>query len=150
MKRISDLTPFSNILPYASEIFGVYQPLIGWRSKRQAERMQRGFANDRVRARDGLLKHFIGNLDMRVAAEGQALEVARVGVGATEPFQKRSTATLVGDRIAALLPPPDRIDEAAWAVIDERRLAEMLRTEVVPQVQEWMRGNMPCVAAAMP
>ena len=27
---------FKGILPYASEIFGVYQPLLGWKSRRIA------------------------------------------------------------------------------------------------------------------
>lgn len=33
------------IMPYASEPFGVYQPLIGWRSKLQGERVHAGMAN---------------------------------------------------------------------------------------------------------
>jgi hypothetical protein len=32
---------FKGILPYASELFGIYQPLLGWRSHRTAERYQR-------------------------------------------------------------------------------------------------------------
>jgi LysM repeat protein len=32
-------------MPYASEPFGVYQPLIGWRSNLQAERVRAGIAN---------------------------------------------------------------------------------------------------------
>jgi hypothetical protein len=30
-----DLTQFSGTLPYASELFGVYQPLLGWKSQRK-------------------------------------------------------------------------------------------------------------------
>ena len=33
-KRLEDLTAYKGVLPYASELFGVYQPLIGWKSKR--------------------------------------------------------------------------------------------------------------------
>lgn len=33
-KRLEDLTAYQGVLPYASELFGVYQPLIGWKSKR--------------------------------------------------------------------------------------------------------------------
>jgi hypothetical protein len=33
-KRIRDLTDYTSVLPYASELFGVYQPMLGWRSKR--------------------------------------------------------------------------------------------------------------------
>src|SRR5688500_10266407 len=32
------LTDYQGILPYASELFGVYQPLLGWRSRRIKER----------------------------------------------------------------------------------------------------------------
>jgi len=34
VKRITDLTKYASVLPYASEMFGVYQPLLGWKSKR--------------------------------------------------------------------------------------------------------------------
>ncbi len=137
-KRISDLTPYTNILPYASEIFGVYQPLIGWRSKRQVERMQRGFTVDLARARNGLLSRFVADVDASLAREGRMLEIAHLGVGAVAPRQVKSTQTILGDRIGALLPPRERIDEAAWDVIDERRLTEMLQREVLPQVQTWL------------
>lgn len=142
MKRISDLTPYTNILPYASEIFGVYQPLIGWRSKRQVERMQRGFTVDLAKARAGLLSRFTADLDVKIAGEGHGLEIARVGVGTQTSHQSRSTQTILGDRIAALLPPPDRLDQAAWDVISERRLADMLQSEVVPEVQTWLHQNL--------
>lgn len=37
-----DLTKFERSLMYASEAFGIYQPLLGWRSKREVERITRG------------------------------------------------------------------------------------------------------------
>lgn len=33
-KRLLNLERYSGVLPYASELFGVYQPMIGWHSKR--------------------------------------------------------------------------------------------------------------------
>ncbi|GJG97616.1 hypothetical protein [Cupriavidus pauculus] len=41
-KRIIDLSDYTSVLPYASELFGVYQPLIGWKSKRVLKRMNKG------------------------------------------------------------------------------------------------------------
>lgn len=38
IKRITDLKNYKSVLPYASEIFGVYQPLIGWKGKRNIQR----------------------------------------------------------------------------------------------------------------
>src|SRR5437660_1502549 len=31
---MADLNGYKGILPYASELFGIYQPLLGWKSKR--------------------------------------------------------------------------------------------------------------------
>ncbi len=36
--RITKLTDYTSVLPYASEMFGVYQPMIGWKSKKQQDR----------------------------------------------------------------------------------------------------------------
>ncbi len=42
MRATTDYERFKTILPYASEIFGVYQPMIGWKSKRQLTRAAAG------------------------------------------------------------------------------------------------------------
>ncbi len=42
MKAIDDYSRFKTVLPYASELFGVYQPLIGWKSKRKLSRIASG------------------------------------------------------------------------------------------------------------
>ena len=31
IKRLIDLSSYKGVLPYDSELFGVYQPLIGWK-----------------------------------------------------------------------------------------------------------------------
>jgi hypothetical protein len=40
IKRLTDLTSYKSVLPYDSELFGVYQPLIGWKSKRRMDRIK--------------------------------------------------------------------------------------------------------------
>ena len=42
MKRLHDLGPFKNILPYSSETFGIYQPLIGWKGDLNKRRVSEG------------------------------------------------------------------------------------------------------------
>lgn len=37
-KRLQDLTSYKSVLPYGSEIFGIYQPLLGWKGKRNIHR----------------------------------------------------------------------------------------------------------------
>lgn len=38
---MADVDRFKGTLPYASELFGIYQPLLGWKSKQTAERFER-------------------------------------------------------------------------------------------------------------
>lgn len=39
-RRITDLQAYRQVLPYASEIFGIYQPLLGWKSQRMVQRQR--------------------------------------------------------------------------------------------------------------
>lgn len=56
-----DFSKFKNILPYASEIFGVYQPLLGWKSTRIQLRIAKGFMNDKNSFLELILKRFHSN-----------------------------------------------------------------------------------------
>jgi hypothetical protein len=44
-----DLARFSGVQPYASELYGVYQPLLGWRSRLLSRRIQQGLEVQRSR-----------------------------------------------------------------------------------------------------
>jgi hypothetical protein len=46
-KKLTDLIDYTSVLPYASELFGIYQPLLGWKSKRSARRFSQGFHRDK-------------------------------------------------------------------------------------------------------
>ena len=48
MSRFSDLTSYKGVLPYSSELFGVYQTLLGWKSARTLRRYLRGYTLDRA------------------------------------------------------------------------------------------------------
>ena len=65
VKRLSDLTSYTEVLPYASELFGIYQPLLGWKSKRIAERFRAGFEHDKGDLLDRLKAQF--SSDVRVS-----------------------------------------------------------------------------------
>lgn len=84
----SDL--FEGTLPYASELYGVYQPVLGWTSKRQADRMERGFHADRMRAVAQLAGHIRPRVELNMAGApvvepGLLAEALRVrGSGTTE------------------------------------------------------------------
>ncbi|MBY0598960.1 peptidoglycan-binding protein [Bacillus bingmayongensis] len=46
IKRITDLSAYKSVLPYASELFGVYHSLIGWNSKWKQDRIKKNTEND--------------------------------------------------------------------------------------------------------
>lgn len=68
IKRITDLTDYTSVLPYASEIFGVYQPLIGWKSKRMLDRVKDGVMKEKA----SLLSRLGRNLESRAAIDFNA------------------------------------------------------------------------------
>lgn len=59
MKKITNYDQFKNILPYSSEMFGVYQPLIGWKSKRIVRRIEKSTQLQNEFLLDQLIKHFV-------------------------------------------------------------------------------------------
>ena len=66
VKRITDLTPYASVLPYASELFGVYQPLLGWKSRRIEKRFQAGLSSrTSASSSDRLTRQFAGVVTSR-------------------------------------------------------------------------------------
>ena len=61
-----DLNKFKNVLPYSSELFGVYQPLLGWKSKRIIERFNPGFKDSQLKIVDVLLSKMYPDTDVKV------------------------------------------------------------------------------------
>lgn len=113
-KRITDLSDYKSVLPYASEIFGVYQPLIGWKSRRALKRIRGSIdAGALVRFRE-IADRFKGV----VAADFSdcSLRLVDYGIGI--------------DRLRGLRPQGDSVLLSA--------LADMLRqADKVPQGREW-------------
>jgi hypothetical protein len=138
MKTAKDLTPYTNILPYASEIFGVYQPMLGWRSKRTRLRIDKGFKVDLARAYDSLYRKFKGRFEFAVD-EHKSLQSIRT----LEPAVLSSGAPRVGgsfvmESIARSLPPLERYNDAIWdQILQPTHLQETLQRTVVPETMRW-------------
>ena len=102
-KRITDLTDYTSVLPYASELFGVYQPLIGWRSRRQLRRMRAGTLLERQTRLFDLSRHFAGRALLDFNADFQ-LESARIRVGTPAgPRARASSGSLLLSSVAEQL-----------------------------------------------
>lgn len=132
-KRITDLTDYTSVLPYASEMFGVYQPMIGWKSKRTSDRLNRGLAG----LKNSLLKAFAQNYD-GVAAPVTAnadciVQISKVHVGKLLGTQlsRNNDSVLIQSLINIL--PKDRapVTQEWQKIINQDVLEKMLNGPVV-------------------
>ena len=102
VKRITDLTSYATVLPYASELFGVYQPLLGWKSQRIEARFKQGYENDRRSLLDRLKREFTGIVDIQYV-DGQQVTI-QISPGILAGGKKRSFDSVVLDNTLASLP----------------------------------------------
>lgn len=147
-KRITDLVDYTAILPYASELFGVYQTLIGWRSQRQVRRLAAGAALDAKTMLGSLAARFAGRTDPLFNVDHQ-LQECRIRVGRPGQPTPRdlSGSVLLGaivDELRKRDEPPrgDRWDE----IINENVLTQLLdgtvcQTYVRDYARRWREGT---------
>lgn len=130
VKRITDLKPYATVLPYASEMFGIYQPLLGWKSRRIQARFHEGFRNDRRLALEKLTRQFAGVVEVSRRDNGE-LDI-KISEGALRAGALRAYDSVVLERLSVELPPYTEYDPSVWArVITRDRLDHILKTDVV-------------------
>ena len=129
VKRITDLSDYTSVLPYASEMFGVYQPLLGWKSKRIEDRFAAGHANDLAAIIAKLKSRFTGLVDIRYAQNRVAISIEP---GVLAGGKLRTFDSVVLERVGAKLPPYDKLGPAAWAAVITKDFIETtLKKDVV-------------------
>jgi hypothetical protein len=129
VKRITDLTDYASILPYASELFGVYQPLLGWKSKRIQERFSQGFQNDKPLLLEKLKREFASIIDIKYR-ENNRVDIS-IDPGILDGGKPRSFDSLVLERISLRLPVYKDYDSSVWArVITAENLDTILKKDV--------------------
>jgi hypothetical protein len=91
-----DLSSFEGRLPYASELYGMYQPLLGWKSRRIVNRMMPGL----TAAQDGILARLSAGLVPKVEVTSDGL-VSIVHIAQRRPARnaarKRWDSLLLAD-----------------------------------------------------
>lgn len=130
VKRITDLTDYTSVLPYASEMFGVYQPLLGWRSKRVEQRLREGYKGDKRQLLESLKRKYAPLVDVSYG-ENQQLRLS-VNPGVLAGGKLRRFDSVVLQQIASELPPLRKPDSTVWEkVINPDRLEGILMKDVV-------------------
>ncbi|PZS18758.1 MAG: hypothetical protein DLM57_05710 [Pseudonocardiales bacterium] len=131
MKRLSDLTDYKGVLPSASEIFGVYQPLLGWKSGRMQRRIDTGVRTrlgDSVARLAGAVRP---DYAVSFAPADCALEVGSIGPGQLSGAP--SFGGVVATQITQDLPSKKDYTPAVWKKLaGADYLGELLTAKVTP------------------
>jgi len=138
MRRLTDLTDYKGVLPDASEIFGIYQPLLGWRSGRVRQRIGHGartWLTDIVRR----LGEFVQpTYTARFAAADCTLSIDAIGPGTVTGSP--SFGGMVVAQVAHDLPPRDEYTPDVWSsYASAEYLGTVLKRQVAPAAVERYR-----------
>lgn len=137
IKRSTNLGDYSSVLPYASEIFGVYQPLIGWKSERQLQRIKDGLASQRAGLLSRLGRHFAPRTQVEFNADcALTADHLRPGDFAGPRIVAQQSIVLreIAERLRAAAGVPSR-DE--WrALLEPDALTQILTDKVLKHYNE--------------
>ena len=130
VKRITDLRDYTNVLPYSSEMFGIYQPLLGWKSKRIEERFGRGFKNDKSSIIEKLKSEFTGLVDITYKDNNQ-IDI-QIKAGVLETGKLRSFDSVVLQQVSLQLPSYKDYTSSIWPnLITPEYLDALLKKDVM-------------------
>ena len=131
VKRIIDLADYATVLPYASEMFGVYQPLLGWKSKRIEERFNQGFESDKNSMLERLKSEFAGLVHIEYNADNFPDKI-EIKPGVLKTGKIRSFDSLLLYHISLKLPVYEEYKPSIWSdLITPDLLDNILKTNVV-------------------
>src|SRR5207249_9486348 len=95
MPKQFDPTKFRNVLPYASELFGVYQPVLGWKSNKSTQRFRPGILNSKFQVVDALLSKISPETDVHISdfnATDIFFEIIKLNIGKLNPANRTAVA----------------------------------------------------------
>lgn len=81
MIKHEDLEKFKGQYPYGSELFGVYQTLLGWRGARSRGWFLKAYAEERRRLGDMMYEKIKPNVDARLNADRVLDRIGEIGIG---------------------------------------------------------------------
>ncbi len=138
MKKSTNLAPYTGIIPYASEIFGVYQPMLGWRSQRIQRRIAKGFANDKMELYEALYEqstpHFAAQLD----GQGRVASIAEITPSDLVAKPLVQTSSFLVNELAKALPKSVDYDDGVWeTLLSDDKVQAVLNQQVVAETSSW-------------
>lgn len=139
MIKHEDLEKFRGQYPYGSELFGVYQTLLGWRGARARSWFARGYARERLELSDAMFTKVRANVETHLNTDGYLERIGRIGIGAPND-QPRYQSTVVQAIAPQIEPGPHTDDPQFWKdrLTDDRLLAALDR-EVRDEAERILR-----------
>ena len=142
MKKINDFTDYVNILPYSSEIFGVYQALMGWKSKKIQNRIKKGFTNDTNKIFNTIYSRFKGNVELNIIQDNFLDGIKSIEPGSIKKASTLPAGSYVLDSINKDLPHISEYNDSIWDdLIQHDKLNQILNTVVVDKCMNWYKLN---------
>jgi hypothetical protein len=144
-KRINDLTSYTSILPYASELFGIYQPLLGWKSKRMEERFNKGLIKDKSSVLDKFKNEFDGAIEVNYE-DGKLVDL-KIKPGALISAKLKQHNSFVLENLSEKLPPFKKGNNSVWSeIITPEKIGstlELLKKVYFELYQQIQKGESP-------
>jgi len=145
-KATFNFMTYKGVLPYASELFGVYQPLLGWKSKRHQRRFNMRFGMDALKLVERLAD---GVAPKVVIGPGRefGMQIAEFAPGAPVPEVIGSRSALVTSLSKALQAGrngrPDAVsDKTLEKILDPAAVTALLRGEVSAAVNHRLQAQL--------
>lgn len=128
LKKIESLTDYKGVLPYDSSLLGVYQPLLGWKSK-LAEYF---FIQKSITQRSSILQSL-----MVLAKPIADLQLEKVEIGEIDKSGKINQSSILMQKISEKLPDIRRYKNEIWKnLITNESITEILKAEVLPIIKD--------------
>src|SRR5262245_19639990 len=114
-KAMLDLSSYARVLPYASELTGTFQPMIGWKGGRSTERFEAGAARDKRKLLDRFAEQFQAKVKMDAAPAGIPDDLLDIQIGVIPSRLRMQGGSMLLSVIASRLPlePPSE-SGATW------------------------------------
>jgi len=142
VSRFSDLSSYKGILPYSSELFGVYQPLLGWKSARTVHRFFGGYGIDRAQLYASSVNRFASSLPIQI--DGQVINIGQLTPATYAPQPGPIFNSVLLREIAHVLPAQysDSVWEQLTPDLVQRTLDGPVKTAAITEYATlWHQQN---------
>lgn len=127
-----DLTKFKQTLPYASELFGVYQPLLGWKSKRIVRRINLGFTSHFDPAVRQIASRMSPSFEIDPQNDPREFRIARIDIASSASLQRAHVNANIDSFIARAI--VERINSNAMDLNDDKAWRKLVSHEALEEL----------------